>query len=189
MIPKISGFPEHSSAPRSLLITYPQDVLLLQMAASGKQLINLFRGWPSPHLLPISNVRDAVIDVLDWEDRAVPALLYGPDPGYPPLRKYTADWLSEFYQTPSVAERICITGGASQSLAAILQAYTDPHYTQYIWMVCPSYFSACQMFIDAGFINRLRAVPEDEEGIDIAYLQEGLRSCCLYSFTNDESVS
>lgn len=38
-------------------------------------------------------------------------------------------------------------------------------------MVAPSYYLACRIFEDAGFHGRLRAVPEDEEGIDIDYLE------------------
>ena len=42
-------------------------------------------------------------------------------------------------------------------------------------MVSPTYFMACRIFEDAGFGGRLRSVPEDEGGIDIAFLREGLR--------------
>jgi hypothetical protein len=38
-------------------------------------------------------------------------------------------------------------------------------------MVAPCYFLACRIFEDAGFVGRLRAVPEDEEGIDVEYLE------------------
>lgn len=37
-------------------------------------------------------------------------------------------------------------------------------------MVAPCYFLACRIFEDAGFAGRLRAVPEDAEGIDVEYL-------------------
>ena len=37
-------------------------------------------------------------------------------------------------------------------------------------MVAPTYFLACRIFEDAGFHGRLRAVAEDEEGIDVELL-------------------
>lgn len=38
-------------------------------------------------------------------------------------------------------------------------------------MVAPCYFLACRIFEDAGFAGRLRAVREDEGGIDVEYLE------------------
>jgi len=38
-------------------------------------------------------------------------------------------------------------------------------------MVAPCYYLACRIFEDAGFTGRLRAVREDEEGIDIEFLE------------------
>lgn len=48
-------------------------------------------------------------------------------------------------------------------------------YTKAVWAIAPCYFLACPIFEDAGFKGRLRAVPEDEEGVDIAWLERGLR--------------
>ena len=84
--------------------------------------------------------------------------------------------LTQFYQPSSQisAERICITGGASQNLACILQVFSDPLFTRNVWMVSPTYFLACRIFEDSGFHGRLRSVPEDEEGVDIEYLRKAL---------------
>ncbi|KAI0863790.1 pyridoxal phosphate-dependent transferase [Xylaria cubensis] len=74
------------------------------------------------------------------------------------------------------ANRITITGGASQSLACLLQSYTDPARTLAIWVVAPCYFLACPIFADAGFAGRMRAVPEDEEGVNIEVLEREMRA-------------
>jgi DNA-binding transcriptional MocR family regulator len=42
-------------------------------------------------------------------------------------------------------------------------------------MVAPTYYLACRIFTDSGFDNRLKGVPEDEEGIDLEYLEQGLQ--------------
>ena len=42
-------------------------------------------------------------------------------------------------------------------------------------MVSPTYFLACRIFEDSGFAGRLRAVPEDEEGVDIAFLEQQIK--------------
>jgi hypothetical protein len=104
-------------------------------------------------------------------------MCYGPDPGDSRLRKNIASWLTSFYQQrdPVSEERICITGGASQNLACLLQVYTDPVYTRNVWVVAPAYMLSFRMFEDAGFHTKLRAIPEDHEGIDIEYLQRELK--------------
>jgi len=75
---------------------------------------------------------------------------------------------------PADAGRLCITGGASQNLACILQSFTDPGYTVAIWMAAPCYYLACPIFADAGFAGRLKAVPEDDDGIDLSYLEKAM---------------
>lgn len=144
-------------------------------AAKQKKLINLLRGWPSPHVLPAETLKAAANKVLSDPSIFVPGLQYGPDPGYQPLREELSRFLSTYYATEADAERLCITGGASQSMACLLQSYTEPVYTKAIWAVAPCYYLACPIFEDSGFKDRLRAVPEDAEGIDLAYLERGLR--------------
>ena len=145
------------------------------MSITSPPPINLLRGWPAPSLLPNAAMQSAALRVLADPSKAQPALLYGPDQGYAPLRDALAAWLANFYGAPELPERICVTGGASQNLAVILQVFADPGTTRNVWMVAPCYHLACRVFTDAGFADRLRAVPEDEEGIDIGYLERRLK--------------
>lgn len=138
--------------------------------------INLFRGWPNPSLHPRPALSSAATAILSNPLLSTSALNYGPDDGDPSLRAEIARWLSDFYSPPSPvpASRICITGGASQNLACLLQVFSDPLYTKNVWMVAPTYHLACRIFDDAGFAERLRGVREDEEGLDVAELERGL---------------
>lgn len=138
-------------------------------------LINLLRGHPHPDLLPVAQIRKASDRALSDLEIAHQGLSYGPDLGYEPLRTQLSSWLTHFYRPPEPIKpsRICISGGASQNLARILQVFSDPGYSK-AWMVSPTYFLACRIFQDSGF-HDLRAVPEDEEGLDIGYLREALR--------------
>jgi DNA-binding transcriptional MocR family regulator len=142
-----------------------------------KDLIDLFRGWPNPALLPIQSLSHASTVALSIPSIYEPGLQYGPDEGYGPLREQVAAWLNSFYapRDPISAERICISGGASQNLACILQVFTDPAYTRNIWMIAPTYYLACRIFDDAGFAGRLKGVPEDAEGVDINFLEQALQ--------------
>lgn len=133
--------------------------------------INLLRGWPSPDLLPANLLSAACQRVLADPVESVPILQYAPDLGYQPLRERLAQWLGQHYGVEPDANRICITGGASQNLACILQSFTDPHYTRAVWMVAPCYHLSFGMFEDSGFAGRLRAAPEDDEGLDVEELE------------------
>ncbi|KAL2137222.1 hypothetical protein VTI74DRAFT_6433 [Chaetomium olivicolor] len=170
--------------------TMPQDATSSETTqAQSKKLINLLRGWPSPALLPKAHLLDASHRVLSTASISTPALQYAPDPGYQPLIDSLAQWLSASYPSfsPSSSsssaaavagirpDEIAITGGASQSLACILQSYTDPGYTRAVWAVAPCYFLGCPIFEDAGFSGRVRAVREDEAGLDLEALEEGFR--------------
>src|SRR5256885_7483947 len=136
--------------------------------------IDLWKGWPSPELLPPSHLRKASGAALSDPEIWEPGLSYGADDGYFPLRQELAKWLTSFYEAPQAieTERICITGGASQNLACLLQTFTDAIYTRNIWMVAPTYYLACRIFDDAGFAGKIRGVPEDEHGVDVGYLSQ-----------------
>ncbi|KAF4121381.1 Aspartate/methionine/tyrosine aminotransferase [Geosmithia morbida] len=140
--------------------------------------INLQLGWPSPSLFPNTQLLDGASGVLQSDRRTASALIYGPSAGFLPLRERIAAWLDEFYR-PSErisSERICVTNGASANLGNILAKFTEPGYTRNVWMVEPSYFLACPIFTDNGFEGRLRGIPEDDEGLDIAFLRTALES-------------
>jgi DNA-binding transcriptional MocR family regulator len=138
--------------------------------------IDLLKGWPNPSLLPPHQLDEASDRILSNPVNK-DVLFYGPDEGYQPLRGEIAKWLDNFYRPrqPITSARICISGGASQNLACILQTFTDPLYTRNIWLVAPCYYLACRIFADSGFDTRMKAVPEDEDGIDLDYLEQGLR--------------
>jgi DNA-binding transcriptional MocR family regulator len=128
-------------------------------------------------LFPSKLLTEATQETLLNNKVAAQTLVYGPDPGHELVRTGTAEWLTRFYH-PEVgdvqADRIFITPGASSALSMLLTRFTDPSFTQYIWMIEPTYFLACPSFQEAGFHGRLRGVPEDTEGLDIEFLRSGL---------------
>jgi DNA-binding transcriptional MocR family regulator len=148
-----------------------------------KKQINLLRGWPNTSLLPTAQLQKASSRVYSDPSVSHPALLYGPDPGPQSLRESIAKWLRGFYSdyydanndgkgSREHAERICITGGASQNLACLLQVYSDPVATT-VWMVTPTYYLAGGIFDDSGLV--VRAVGEGSEGVDLESLEKGLK--------------
>jgi DNA-binding transcriptional MocR family regulator len=138
--------------------------------------INLQLGWPSPSLFPSQQLLSGATNVLSSQKLSAASLVYGPDAGYAPLRESLAKWLTKIYSPHSIPKsgRICVTNGASGNLDNILARFTEPGYTRNIWMIEPSYFLACPIFMDAGFSGLMKGVPEDEEGLDVEFLRRGL---------------
>ena len=142
---------------------------------SGKHYINLLWGRPAPSLLPISELADASRAVFADETTAIECLEYNENRGHFALRRELSQWLGRFYSATTTPEQLCITGGASQSLATILQIVTDPLVTEAVWMIEPCYFQACRVFEESGLTGKLRPVQEDEQGnIDLEYLERKL---------------
>lgn len=148
-------------------------------ANASVEEINLLRGWPSTTLFPSAAINDSASAILEDLSAASSALVYGPSLGSLAFRKSLAEWLSTSYYeniTSIDSSRIAVSGGASANLNTILTRYSDPSYTQYIWMIEPTYHLACRIFQDGGFTGQLRGVPEDNEGVDLAFLRAGLEA-------------
>ncbi|KAJ4294743.1 Valine--pyruvate aminotransferase [Collariella sp. IMI 366227] len=61
--------------------------------APKKKLINLLRGWPTPHLLPTSHLLAATQRVLTNPSISTPALQYAPDPGMRAVAEDQGAWI------------------------------------------------------------------------------------------------
>lgn len=138
--------------------------------------IDLFRGWPAPEFIPSDAFKEAVVQALSNKAIIDTGFGYGPDEGHMPLRENIAQLLTQFYAPQEVitSSRICVTGGASQNLASILQVFTDPFQTKMVWLVEPNYHLVFRTFEDAGFYGRMRGIPEDESGMDVQALESAL---------------
>lgn len=152
--------------------------------------IDLLSGWPAQATFPTTQLSAAAVSVLNSPDVYRAGLNYGDDGGFLPLRQNLSRFLKEFY-TPgkdASADRVCITGGASQNLACILQVFTDPQVTRAVWVIEPSYYLAFRIFEDSGFHgDRLRGVPSGEGGVDLTLLEKGIKQ--VESLTADRTVS
>jgi DNA-binding transcriptional MocR family regulator len=118
----------------------------------------------------------AASKVLSEPSKSLQALQYNDYAGAEPLRWQLAKFLTHFYGPPDAvsASRIFVTGGASTGLVNILMKFTDTRWTRRIFMAAPTYFLACPMLEDAGFKGKLEAVPEDDEGVDVHFLEQAL---------------
>lgn len=171
-------------------IEYKKEIRPNTALMASLDTINLIKGWPSTSLLPAQHISRAAQTALADPSIAFPGLLYGPDEGYAPLRETLGVWLSEFYlPEESVGkERITITGGASQNLACLLEVYTDPVYTRDVLFAAPAYMLAFRIFEDNGFSGKMKAIPEDDDGMDMDLLRKALEESEKHSSDNKTPV-
>ena len=134
-------------------------------------IIDLHKGSPAPELLRKELLATAFNTIIHDQTVFNRCLDYGPGAGDNQVRKTIADWLCR--RNPlshSNSERIAVTAGASQNISCTLQCYTSLESTHAIYLVAPTYHLVCDIFKDHGFAERLQAVPEDDQGVDIALL-------------------
>lgn len=140
-------------------------------------IIDLRKGSPAPELLPTDLIAICFESIISNPATASKSLDYGSGAGDSHVRGVIAEWLSHRYPLSGKrSERVAVTGGASQNLDSILQCYTSLEYTQAIYLVAPTYHFVCDIFEDHGYAGRLRAVPEDDQGLDIDLLEARMRA-------------
>ena len=151
------GKPWSSDAPvRSTQISLPPG------------MIHFGIGQPDFSLLPMDLVRRAAEHRLSQNN---PYLLnYGAEAGDGYFRLALAEFLAAHYGRPVDAERLLVTGGASQGLDLICTLFARSG--DVIFVEEPSYFLALRIFADHGL--RVISLPTDEEGLVPEAMEEAL---------------
>lgn len=138
---------------------------------SRTDIIDLQKGSPAPDLLPKEILATTFNTIMHDQTVLNQCLDYGPGAGDDYVRKNIAEWLCRRYLlSHSNSKRVAVTAGASQNISCTLQCYTSLESTHAIYLVAPTYHLVCDIFEDHGLADRLQAVPEDDQGVDIALL-------------------
>jgi len=151
-------------------------------------VISFAGGMPDSALFPIDAFRRVVSQVLRTEGRAL--LQYSPASGYPPLRRYLADYLIRKGVVVDEAD-ILIVNGSQQGLDLVARTLLDPG--DQVVVEGPSYPGALQIFRSRQ--AEVLTVPVGDDGIRRDLL-EGLINRqspkCLYvmpTFQNPTGVT
>ncbi|SCU99750.1 LANO_0F03466g1_1 [Lachancea nothofagi CBS 11611] len=156
---------------------------------SANRSINFLRGWISHDLLPRQQIIKATTELLKPELREYDddvenhhPLVYGADSGSLWVREEICKFTNDAFKleadnlTKSKPEYINLTSGASYGMLNLLLQTTLPHtgYTRQAFVISPTYFLINDAFIDAGFRNKITAIREKDDGIDLDTLQKHL---------------
>ena len=114
--------------------------------ADDPNLINFAVGQPDQALIPIDALKQASAHV--GATLSSGSVNYGVPQGEPQFLEPLAQFISANSHHPVTAEELMLTGGASQALDMICQAFTSPGDT--VLIEDASYFLAFQIFADHG---------------------------------------
>ena len=166
------------------------DWRLPDLSAHGAkgEMISFAGGMPDSSLFPIDAFRRVMNEVLRAEGRAL--LQYSPASGYPPLRRYLADYLVRKGIVVTESD-ILIVNGSQQGLDLVARTLLDPG--DRVFVEGPSYPGALQIF--RAYQAEVLTVPVGDDGIRRDLL-EGLMHRfppkCLYvmpTFQNPTGVT
>jgi DNA-binding transcriptional MocR family regulator len=121
-------------------------------------VISFAGGMPDSSLFPIDAFRRVMNEVLRTEGRAL--LQYSPASGYPPLRRYLADYLVRKGIMVTESD-ILIVNGSQQGLDLVARTLLDPG--DRVVVEGPSYPGALQIF--RAYQAEVLTVPVGEDGI------------------------
>lgn len=121
-------------------------------------MISFAGGMPDSSLFPIDAFRRVMNEVLRTEGRAL--LQYSPASGYPPLRRYLADYLVRKGIVVTEAD-ILIVNGSQQGLDLVARTLLDPG--DRVVVEGPSYPGALQIF--RAYQAEVVTVPMGDDGI------------------------
>ena len=131
-------------------------------------VISFAGGLPAPELFPVEELKKACVEVLT--KYGPPSLQYSITLGYPPLRKFLAERLSQ--RDPKVSyENIMITGGSQQGLDMVGRTFLDSG--SFVIVEDPTYLGALQAF--KTYNPHYVTVGLDNEGIIIEQVEECIK--------------
>ena len=139
--------------------------------------MNLAVGHPTPGLLPhavLADAAEAAAARLREGNVSFP-LGYGRIAGERPLTEALAAWLTArggAHEAEVRADRLFVSNGVSHSLDLLCSVLTRPGDA--VIVVRPTYFLAFGIFRQHGL--RVNNVPSDDDGLDLAALEELLRT-------------
>jgi GntR family transcriptional regulator/MocR family aminotransferase len=140
------------------------------------ETISFAGGMPDSSLFPIDAFRQVMHEVLRTEGQAL--LQYNPASGYPPLRRYLADYLVRKGLVVTEAD-ILIVNGSQQGLDLVARTLLDPG--DRVVVEGPSYPGALQIF--RAYQAEVLTVPVGNDGIRRDILEgvlQRLAPKCIY---------
>ncbi len=147
----------------------PSAIREILKFTSDPSVISFAAGSPAPEAFPVKEV--AEISAKIFAERPIDALQYSITEGYTPLRDRMKEFMRDRYHSFRDFDELIITSGAQQVMELATKSLCDEGDT----IICedPSFIGSLNAFRSFGV--KLRGVPVESDGIDIAGLEEALK--------------
>ncbi len=135
-------------------------------------MISFARGVPGPDCLPVDEIGQCTLAVLQREERDAPQ--YGPPSGFPPLRKLLAE------RHGVEAEQVFISNGSLQGLAFLWQHLLRGDNKR-VLVEAPTYDRPLKILTGLG--AEIEGIPMDDDGLDLPALERALEDEPAFLYT------
>ena len=144
------------------------DVRELLKVTEHPEIISLAGGLPAPELFPSAELAELAHALLK-EDGAR-ALQYSTTEGYPPLRRWIAQRMTQVWNARFAEDEVLVTTGSQQGLDLTAKLFLDAG--DVVLCESPTYLAALGAF--RVFRPRFVEIPTDEDGMDLPALERAL---------------
>ncbi len=155
--------------------------------AADPSVISLSAGNPAPEAFPKQEIEEVSRNILT--SRAVEALQYSVTEGYTPLRSRMKAYMKDRHNVGREFDDILITSGAQQVMDLLTKSLCNEGDV----VICeaPSFIGSLNTF--RSFNARLRGIPMESDGMNIASLEQALkeepRAKFIYTIPNFQNPS
>ncbi|MBR5753881.1 MAG: PLP-dependent aminotransferase family protein [Clostridia bacterium] len=165
----------------------PSAVREILKSTADPEVIALAAGNPAPEAFPVDDVKRIAAEVM--ENETILALQYGVTEGYTPLIESLKAMLQKRLGLGKEFDEIIVTSGATQVMELLTKVLCNEGDS--VAVEDPSFIGSLNAFRSYG-VN-LRGVPIDDDGINIAALEETLKADdkirFLYTIPNFQNPS
>lgn len=134
------------------------------------EIISFAGGLPAPEMFPVEAWKKASDKVMDEQGQV--ALQYGPTDGVPRLREHLIPRMEKLFCKNVAPEDFLVLSGSQQGLDFMPKVMIDKD--DYIIVESPTYLGALNAF--KAYQPRFIEVPSDDDGMDLDYLEEQLKT-------------
>jgi len=154
----------------------PSAVREILKSTADPNVISFAAGNPAPEAFPVEAVKKISGEILEKDP--VLALQYGVTEGYGPLVSELETLLQKRWQISMDGNAVIVTSGATQVMELVTKVLCNEGDT----VLCenPSFIGSLNCFRSYGV--HLQGVPVEADGIDVAALEETLKSGCKAKF-------
>ena len=148
----------------------PSAIREILKYSADPEVVGRSAGNPAPEAVPLATLADISSRIL--RERPIDALQYGTTEGYAPLRERLKAYLKQKHGIGRAFDELLITSGAQQAIELVAKVLCNPG--DVVLCESPSFVGALNSIKSLG--ARLVGVPLEEDGIDLAALEETLKT-------------